>query len=43
VTVILTLVGFIAYVFAPRHDAPVGAAAKLPVKDVTLPDDAMSE
>jgi amino acid transporter len=42
VTLILTVVGFIAYAFAPRHDAPVGEAAKPQGQDVTLPDDAMS-
>jgi len=41
VTVILTVVGFIAYAFAPRHEMTVGGQAQPPV--VTLPDDAMSE
>ena len=43
VTVILTVVGFIAYAFAPRHDFTVGGTAP-PVQDLTtVPDATMSE
>jgi hypothetical protein len=41
--VILAVVGFIAYAFAPRHDVTAGGQAP-PVQDVTtVPDATMSE
>ena len=44
VTVILTVAGFVAYAFAPRHEMSVGGPAEAPVQDVTtVPDATMSE